>query len=335
MAEPLIINKHENILLIGKAATNYGVGEIIYSEDPAEIAEKYGDSDLSKAFKTASYLGAKYIFCMNLQEDTDYFNAVESLKQSDFTYVVFVSLLLSDIFQEKYNGGTVHSTLAYLLGSIGRDCMSSFIITDKHASLYEDIDAYLKDMRKVQERFLNACSVRANLQNVIFVANNLKDYPVSTVPLAAALCGPINEYPTSNKFGDSIFHIDRWDFPGDMAYFKTNVTRETTVENLLNMLRTYEPGKVVFVDRILRYIQREMDFQEFKGRKYTEYQKLLFKQKIEKYYESIKGFIIKEYKISSIDAYRDDPGTIVMLARADVMPINCLEMCSVKKEVEI
>lgn len=334
-ANPFMINKHQNILLLGKAATDYAIGEIIYSEDADEILEKYGDSDLTRAFNIAQNMGVKYIFCMNLQKDADYFNAAESLKQGDFTYIVFVSLFLSDIFQETYNGGIKHSTLAYFLGNIGLNCLSTFIVTDKHASLYENIDAFMGDMQKQQEKFLSACSTRANLQNIIFVANNLKDHPVATTPLAAALCGPINKYPTSDRFGDSIFHIDRWDNPGSMAYFRSNITRETTVENLLNMLRKNEPEKVVFVDRILKYIQREMDFQEFKGRKYTEYQKLLFRQKIEKYYESIKGFIIREYKINSVDAYRDEPGTVVMLARADVLPINCLEMCSVKKEVEV
>ena len=332
--DELIINKHNNVLLVGKAATDYGVGEIIYSEDSSEIFKKYGDSDLSKAFYIAQNMGVKYIFCMNLQKDADYFDAVESLKQSDFTYVVFVSLLLSDTFQETYNNGLVHSTLAHLLGRIGRDCMSSFIITDKHASLYENIDTYLEDMRTTQNRFLNACSVRTNLQNVIFIANNLKNYSTSTVPLAAALCGPVNEYPVSKQFGEAIFHIDRWDDPGSMSYFRTNVTRETTIENLLNMLRSFEPEKVVFIDRILKYIQREMDFQEFKGRKYTEYQKLLFQQKLERYYEELKGFILNDYVIKNIDAYRDEPGTVTMLARVDVQPINCLEICTIKKEVE-
>ena len=68
--------------------------------------------------------------------------------------------------------------------------------------------------------------------------------------------------------------------------------------------------------------------------KYTEYQKLLFRQKIERYYENLKGFIFNNYVIKTIDAYKDEPGTVTMLARVDVQPINCLEICTIKKDVE-
>ena len=332
----VIVNKHTNMILIGKGATDYAVGEIVYAENYDDVLENYGDSDLSRAFKTAKNLGVKYASLMNLRKDADYFAAIDSLKQSDFAYVVFVTLLLSDTFQETYNGGRIHSTLAYFLGSMDRDCISTFIVTDKHASLYEDIDAYLNDMRQVQKKFLDRCTTRANLQNVIFIANNLKDYPMATVPLASVLCTtPINQYPLSEQFGEAIFYINRWDNPGDMAHFRSNVTRETTIENLLNMMRELEPQKVVFIDRILKYIQREMDFQEFKGRKYTPYQKLLFQQKLERYYDSLKGFIIQEYHIDSVEAYRGAPATVTMVARTRILPINCLEICTVKKEVEV
>ena len=59
MAESLAVNKHETLLLVGKAATNFAVGEIVYSEDYEGILEKYGDSDLSRAFLQAQKSGAR------------------------------------------------------------------------------------------------------------------------------------------------------------------------------------------------------------------------------------------------------------------------------------
>ena len=58
MANKLIVNKHTNMLIIGKAATDYGRGEVIYAEDPDEVLAKYGKSDLATAFQDAKFLGA-------------------------------------------------------------------------------------------------------------------------------------------------------------------------------------------------------------------------------------------------------------------------------------
>lgn len=336
MAKSLIVNKHTNMLIIGKAATQYGRGEIIYSEDPDEVLDKYGESDLSDAFITAKEMGAPAIFLLNLQKDQDYFDMLDVLKQNDFSYIVFATLMLSDTFQDISHGGQVHSFFAYILGYIGRQHNSTFIVTDKHASLYEDIDAFLKDMRKNQRTFLARCSERANLQNFIFVANNLADYKMASVPLAAALCtADLDEYPVSQMFGQAIFRIDPWDDPMDMAYFRSDPARETTVENLVNMLRVYDPEKVVFIDRILKYLRREMDFTQFRGRTYSSYQKLLFNKALVKYLDSILGYVIKEYTIESVNAYRDDPGTVTLVARISVQPVNCLERCSLTVEAEL
>lgn len=336
MANKLIVNKHTNMLIIGKAATNYGRGEVIYAEDPDEVLAKYGESDLTTAFQDAKFLGAPAVFLMNLQKDQDYFDALEVIKQNDFAYVVFTTLTLSDSFQDISHGGEIHSFFAYIMGYIGRQHNSTFIVTDKHASLYEDIDAFLDDMRKVQSTFLNRCSERADLENFIFVANNLERYKMASVPLAAALCtGDLNEYPVSYDFGKAIFRIDPWDAPGDMVYFRSDPARETTIENLVNMSQELAPEKVVFIDRILKFLRREMDFSQFRGRNYSSYQKLLFNQALVKYLDSIKGYVIVNYTIDSLDAYRDAPGAVVLVARISVQPVNCLERCSLNVEVEL
>lgn len=332
----LLINKHNNMLLVGKAATSYGRGEIIYSESYDDVLEQYGESSLVNAFKTAKDFGAPYVFLLNVQNDQDYFGCIDMLKQNDFTYVVFTDLLLSNTFQDTNNGGKVHSYYAYLLGSMSRYHNSTFIVTDKHASLYEDIDAFLDEMTTVQTKFLNRCSEKANLENIIFVANNLEDFDMANVPLAALLCvTDINKYPTSTNLGNAIFRIDQWDGPGDMAYFRSDSARETTVENLLNMLRAYNPEKIVFIDRILKYLQREMDFTEFKGRMYTAYQKLLFSQKLTQYLNSVKDYVIKDYEIENILVYNGTPGTVTLMSKINIQPVNCLERCSLTVEAEV
>lgn len=332
-----LVDINTNLLIIGKGGSDNGRREISYAVDEDKVNEFYGEeSDLAIAYRSATEIGAKDIFLMNLRQDQDYFDVIEALKQNEFAYVAFASLLLSDTFQDVLNGNKVHSMLAYLLGYIGPNYNSTFVITDKHASLYEGIDDFISSMRLIQTKFLGRCSGRANLENVIFVANNLKDYKAASIPLAASLCATEpNVYSTAN-FGDAIFHIDQWDQPGDMAYFRRHVDGTTTIENGLNMLQKADaPEKIIFIDRILKILRRDMDFTEFKGRQYTKYQKLLFRQKLEKYLNSVKGYLIVWYKIISVEAYHDQPGTVVMVARIEVQPVNCLEVCTLKVEVEV
>lgn len=331
-----VINKHKNMLIIGKAANNFALKEVALASDYDKVLEQYGDSDLTKAYKTAADIGAPHIYLMNIQQDQDYFDVLETLKQNDFTYIVFCSLVLSDTFQKANDGGQIHYFFSYYLGYMGLNHRSVIVVTDKHASLYEDIDSYIDDMNSIQEKFLNHCSGRANLQNIIFVANNLEDYDRANVVLAASLCASeVYEYPTSSSFGNAIFDIDSWDNPGDMAYFKSHAARETTIENLLNFEQEYKPEKIVFVNRILKCLAREMDFTEFKGTLYSEYQKDLFEQKLENYLDSVKGTFIKDYAIESISVYKDDPGTVIMLARLAILPLNCLEVCTIEEGVTL
>ena len=190
-------------------------------------------------------------------------------------------------------------------------------------------------MREVQNTFLNLCSSRANLENVIFVANNLKQYKMANVALAAGLCvNDVNKYPVSELYGEAIFDIDKTDNPENIVYFKNNITRETTVENLLNFYESGYPMKIVFISRILKYIKREIDFSEFKGKLYTPYQKLQYSKRLTECLNSMSGYIIKEYSIDSIEAYKSSNATITLLARIRLVPINCLEICSLQTEVE-
>ncbi len=337
MPDELFVDPNKTLLIIGKGATNFGLKEIVYSEDYDEVLDKYGESDLSKAFADAKKIGAPYVFLMNLQKHQDYFDVAGALKQNDFAYISLASVMLSDTFQNDSDGGMIHSLLAYILGLIGENHNTTWVVTDKHASLYEDIDQYLEDMRNTKKTFLSRCSSRANLRNVIFVMNNLKKHKTASTLVAAALCSTeINEYPTSKYFDDTVFDIDSWDNPDEIAYFKKNSTRETTIENFINLYQAENaPEKIVFIDRIMKHLERDLDFSEFKGRRYTPYQKLLFSRALTKTLNSLKKICIKDYSIESIEVYLDkeNPGTVVMLARIDVIPMNCLEVCSLTKEV--
>ena len=336
MAEDILVNKNKTLLIIGKAKKNWAPKEIVLAYDKEEVKKNYKGGDLVDAYLKASEAGVTDIFLMNIQKDSDYFDVLDTLKDNDFAYVVFSSLYLSDTFHDILDSHKrIHNFFAYFLGYISSSNNSTFVVTDKHASLYEDIDAYLDDMRSVKKTFLSHCSGRAKLNNIIFVMNNLKGNKFANVELAASLViSDLNEYP-HYPFNDTVFHIDPWDNPEDIAYFRDNVTRETTIENLVNLSQDTTHEKVVFIDRIIKALKREIDFQEFKGRFYSEYQKLLLNQKLDQYLSSLVGYTLRDYNIDSIEAFKDGPAAVQLVARLSLYPINCLEVCSLNLEIEL
>ena len=336
MAEDILVNKNKTLLIIGKAKKNWAPKEIVLAYDEEEVKKNYKGGDLVDAYLRASEAGVTDIFLMNIQKDSDYFDILDTLKDNDFAYVVFSSLYLSDTFHDVLDSHKrIHNFFAYFLGYISSSNNSTFVVTDKHASLYEDIDAYLDDMRSIKKTFLSHCSGRAKLNNIIFVMNNLKGNNFANVDLAASLViSDLNEYP-HYPFNDTVFHIDPWDNPEDIAYFRDNITRETTIENLVNLSQDTTPEKVVFIDRIIKALKREIDFQEFKGRFYSEYQKLLLNQKLDQYLSSLIGYTLRDYNIDSIEAFNDGPAAVQLVARLSLYPINCLEVCSLNLEIEL
>jgi hypothetical protein len=328
------INKHKNMLLIGSGKTNYMLNKITYFDTSRAVLENYGDSKLSDAFKIAKDLGVSNIFLMNVKHFHDYFDITTTLKHNDFTYIVPVDLLMSDGYNDSYHNNKRVTYFQYFLETISRFNDSTFVITDKHAALYEDLDAFIDEMMGLIKSFNMNTSKSLQGQNLIFAANNLVNYPMANVVLASSLCiSDLDIYPTIN-FGPAVFNIDTFDVPGELVFFKNNVLVNTTVENLLNFGQS-GPEKIVTIDRIIKFIKRELDFSEFKGKPYSGYQKLRIEQKLILFLQSLKGYIIEDFKIESITTHQDEAGTVTVLNRFDIWPINSIERCSIEIGVEV
>lgn len=330
------INKHSNMLIIGKAATSYSYKTITYQNDYDFVLKNYGNSDLTKAFKIAQDNSVEDIFLLNIQDNFDLFDIVEDLKQNDFTYIVLINTLISDFYYNSYNRNRKTYYIEYLLKEIKNSNNSIFILTDKNASLYEDQAAFLKDMNLISNDINKSISTCINKENLIFVANNLVNYKMSNIILAASLCTTdISLYPTSN-FGKAIFLIDQYDTTFNFAYFKNHTSVETTVENLLNFA-DFGREKIVSIQRIIKLLKREMSFNEFCGRLYNEYQKLLIYRKIETYLRQLVDYVIYRYDITSIQPYKNpkSPCTVIVVCNIDIWPKNCLEKCSIEIGVEV
>lgn len=332
----VIIDKHSNMVIAAKASTRYAIGSPVYMEDAGEAAKLYGEnSDLVEAFKTAQALGVKDIFLMNTRSHQDLLNAQDIFDQNDFAYVVPIGFNFSDTFVDITNGSEKTNFYAYLLNHSRVKSKTVYVVTDKHASLYEDLDSFIEDMDYAEKLFLWNCFPQTNRRNIIFCANNLEKTEHANLYLAAALCTTdASEYPTAD-FGPAIFHIDEWDMKRSWAYFRSYELRPTAVENLLNMADSHTPNKIVTVNRILNIIERELDFSEFLGQSYTPYKDILIRKKLARYLEGLNGYLLYNSKIESIQAYKGVPGTVTVLCRYMVCPKNTTESIMMEKEVVV
>lgn len=331
------VDINNNLLIIGPADTAYGLLDINYESSIKEVQSKYGaSSELTKAFEVAKKFNVEHIFLMNIRDPDDLLNSSDILLQNDFAYIVCTNVLLSDSYRDQLNSNIEHSYYANLLGRIGQNHNSVFVVTNKHASLYETIDDFLDDLHYYGMQFKRRCSMRANLENIIIVANNLKEYPLANVVVASLLAStPIYEYPLSDQFGDAIFSIDHFDDVYDYAYFKNHTWRETTLDNLLNAFPTgYQ--KIVTISRILKYVKRSLDFSEFKGRLYTKYILLQISKKLDYYLKNLLNIAIIDYQIISVEAVNGEvPGTVDIECKYEIVPINSLERCQLEKRITL
>lgn len=332
----ITVGKHNNMLIIGKGATNKGRKQIVYAEKYDNVLKTFGDSDLTDAFLLAKQLGAPYVFLLNCRQSYDYFDIVTSLRTSDFSYVVPISILISDEFDDPTTERRI-SYVEYLLEKIGGVNDSVFIVTDQPAELYEDIDAFIEDMNEKAEAFRVKRKSPAVRENIIFVANNLVKHKFANVALAAALCTtPVSQYPEAD-FGDAHFLLDQWEDIGNWAYFQNHTLKNTSVENLLNFELVGNPLKIVFISRIVKMIRRELDFSEFVGKRYSEYQRLSIRNKLERYLDSLMQNVLYEYEILATKPYKhkNEPLSIDITNVFDIWPSNCLEKVTISNKVEV
>lgn len=322
------------MLLIGAAQSNYMLGQIAYFETVRSAEKAYGQSALMDGFRLAKDFGVAHVFLLNIKNTYDYFEIATLLKHNDFAYIVPTDIFMSDYYDDTYRGNRKTSYFRYLLEEIGLSNQSTFIVTDKHASLYEDVDAFLTEMHALDARFASAMTAGMQGQNIIFVANNLIDYPLANVVAASALCtSELNEYPEL-EFGNAVFDIDPFDIRGSFAYFKSHTLLRTSLENLLNY-HEIAPEKIVTIDRIIKFIKRELDFSEFKGRVYSGYQRLQIEKKLRSYLTALKNYVLEDFNIELVTPYRDSPATVTVLNRFDVWPINSIEKCTIEMGVEV
>lgn len=328
------VNRHKNMLILAEAANDYRLNEIVYYDAVETVKSLYGQSDLYEAFKAAKDIGAPHVFLANINSKEDYIDMIDVIQHYDFTYIVPIGVKFSDSF---YNPDLERPmTYSELYAEhIGQTCSSIILMTDHHANLYEDVDHFLDDMGIKIDTFKSVAQRALQYGRCIgFVANNLADYKYANVAVAASLCATVlSSYPTYD-FGDAVFDIDDFDIGGrELIYFKNNLLTTTSIENLKNFRMDLDAAKLINVDRVIRFIERELDLSDYRGKFYTEYVKLKIYNLLTEFFEGIMNDAIRSYQITSVEFVRTSPSAGTIVNTFSIAPINSLEEFDIAMEV--
>lgn len=333
-ASNLNINSDTSLLIIGKGNSEFKENEVMKCTAIDEVEYLYGqESQLTKAFKEAYKAGARDIYLCNCYKFTDYISILNIIANQEFAYITPL-FDFSETFVSN-EGKSIY--LAELYSNILSERLTQIILTEKHASYYEDLQHFLNSMNNINYEFKKSTFEKLEFgSNLCFVLNNLKDYEFANVALASILVqNDLKEYPQKD-LGDVVFDINNLDvFGQELIYFAYDNLAKTSIENFLNHHPEKVPEKFVPNNIIKQKILRELDFSEMAGSIYNPYKKIIIENKANQIMSSFVGRIIENYKIKRIQAVKvpDEPNTIRIIIYITFRPYTSIEELDIILEV--
>ena len=336
------INHNEmSIVLLGPGDTMNEKCNIINPMSINNSSILYGeDSDLAIAYKQAyGITKSRNIFTVNCQTVSDYINIIDDLIQYDFTFIVPIGLYLSDTFYDPITQRTQNFVFYYLEALKNMNSLTTLVMTDKHAELYEDIDDYLRKMKKLWtslKRKTNVMSLLTNYgSNLLITLNMLEGIKYSNVILSALLAScNLPNYPDPIDF-NPVYDIDSNDIEfNDFIYFKFNhMIQSTTIENLVNCRPIRDIYKNELIDILIKKIIRIIDLNEYKGRLYNAYTKLQITNKITTVLKPYINKLFKSYELINIGFVKTGPSFGYIYIELSIIPFGSIEDIKVVMEV--
>lgn len=330
----------KNILIIGPANNDNNRGDIINPVTLTNALDLYEDSDLYNAYKNAiNITNDTNIYLSNCYTVDDYLELFNKVIQYDFDYIVPIGIYFSDIFYNNSTKSYEYYSNYFLNILYSANSLSTLIMTDKHASLYNDIDDFLNEMSIKNYNYINTSSTLKILSvygfNLIVTFNMLQDVAYSNVILSSMLS--INNsynYPSPISF-NPIFNLDSNDIKNsNYVYFKFNYAlNSASVENLLNFRTTNDIYKNVLVNELIKSVLKILDLNEFKGKLFTNYVKLQMLTKIKALLKPYKNKLFKDYNINKIGFIKDTPGCGIIYIEISIIPFGLIDNINVVMEV--
>lgn len=330
------IGQDDSILIIGGGSNESKLNEIFKPSSIWDMENLYGDSELTIAYIEAKRNGARNVFVMNCLKTTDFIDSIQYVRHYNFSYIVPIGIKLSDKFYSSEHDKEVYFAEHYL-NEFSKFTNSLIIFTDEHASLYENINSYLYDMRVKVENFRESVHyLLTNYgRNIAFCLNNLQYKDYSNVILAAVLSRTQpGSYPEMIK-DKAIFDLDSEDiFTPEIIYFKNNLHTNTSIENLKNFRTIFDANKLIPIDRVIKHIERTLDTSFVLGKLYNQYVEMILHDYLDSFFRSLLETTIRNYCIKNIQFIRAESMSGYITVDIDIHPINSLEQINTLLEVK-
>lgn len=324
---------HSSILIIGKGDSEYKNLKITLPKNVAEVEDMYGHtSELTKAYTESQKIGATEVYLCNCFKFTDYIKAIELIAQNDFAFVcplfgMSTTYIDPDTKKEIYFAEVYTAAL--------QDSFSNLLLTEKHASLYEDIDHYLKSMKAINYKMKDTCIERmSNGQALAFVLNNLKDYKFANVALASIIAKSNLRYYPQENLGQVVFDITKTDtIDHEFVYFAYDILAGTSIENLLNYHNEIAPEKMLLISIIKNRINMALDYEQFTGHLINAYTKLKIDTYTRDVLNSFTGVLIDKYELLDIEYVKATEGEVNINIYISIKPYASIEFIDMRIEV--
>lgn len=326
------IDKDNSLLIIGKGQSEYKNKEILYCSTIEEVEKIYGDnSELTEAFKEAKEIGAENISLCNCYKFTDYVTMLNQVANQEFAYIT----PLFNFSETFITNDNMKMYLSEIYSNILNDRPVQIIVTDQHASLFEDLQHFVNSMNQINNRFKDSTLERLTYgANLCFVLNNLKSYKFANVALASILTqSNLKEYPHKD-IGDVVFDLNNYDvYKQELAYFAYDDLSRTTIENFLNYNPVAAPEKFVPVNLVKQRIQRALDFSEYAGSMYKPYLEIILENKVNDIMGKFVGNLIEKYKVYDFIVNTTKDKRVIIKIPISIKPYNSIEEISLILEV--
>ena len=332
------INNSKKILIAGPALSNQKAREIVLPADKEEALNLFGNSELYKAYVLLKDLGVDNIYLSNCYANSDYIRLSDKIIHYDFDYFVPINLYLSDKFYNPVIDEDQYYVEYFLQQFALVNSLTTILMTERHASLYEDFDHYVSDMVAKETAFINSfvydksSFLEDNGNNLVFIYSNLTNVPYANVALGALFINrDYAKYLNGLEGVSTVFHLDNNDVQNLRAmYFKTNFyTGATTVENPYNFKKSQDIYANALIDDVIKRAIKSVDLDKYKGRLYNQYISLQINTEVTKALNSLKGKLFKEYTINRVGFKKTDTTSGYIIIDYSFVPFGTLESINV------
>lgn len=336
--QALINNSERKVLLIGPGATSNKAREIILPANEQEVLSLYGDSDLANCYTLIKTFDVSNVYLCNCFSHSDYIRIVDKIMHYDFDFIVPIGIYFRDTFYNPLDDEDQYY-IEYMLKQLAVvHSLSTIVMTERHASLYEDFDHYTAEMRQVENAFMEKYNFQTSEfleqygNNLLFVYNNLKEVSFANVVLAGLFATrKSSNYLPSLIMSEAIYDLNSIDMLGLRAmYFQNNIyANNVTVENPFNFKKTQDIYSNALIDDVIKRTIKNINIDHYKGKLYNQYTALQIETSINKSLKDLKGVLFKEYTINKIGFKKTGPTSGCVVIDYSIVPYGTLETINV------